>query len=219
MVGTLGDMSCFSFYATKTITTGEGGMLTTDDDAWAERVRLMSLHGISKDAWKRYSAEGSWYYEILRPGYKYNLTDLAASIGIEQLKKHRRFWEARQRIVERYDEAFAELPQIVLPARRPDVEHAWHLYVIRLDLDRLTITRNEFIEALRQRRIGTSVHFIPLHLHPFYRDAYGYQPAQLPTASAQYERIVSLPMFPDMTDDDIEDVIDAVVATIRKHAR
>jgi perosamine synthetase len=219
IVGTLGDMSCFSFYATKTITTGEGGMLTTEDDTWAERVRSMSLHGISRDAWKRYSAEGSWYYEILRPGYKYNLTDLAASIGIAQLKKHRRFWEARKRIVQRYDHAFAEIPQIIPPARRPDVEHAWHLYVVRLDLDQLTITRGEFIEALRQRRIGTSVHFIPLHLHPFYREAYGYQPADLPTASAAYERIVSLPMFPDMTDDDIEDVVEAVVATIRQHAR
>ena len=219
LVGTLGDMACFSFYATKTITTGEGGMLTTDDDRTAERVRMMSLHGISKDAWKRYSAEGSWYYEIIRPGFKYNLTDLAASIGIEQLKKHRRFWEARKRIAERYNRAFADMAEIVRPACRDDVEHAWHLYVIRLDLDRLTITRGEFIEALRQRRIGTSVHFIPLHLHPYYRETYGYGAADLPNATAAFERIVSLPIFPDMADDDIEDVIDAVRVTVRGHVR
>ena len=219
MVGRLGDMACFSFYATKTITTGEGGMLTTDDAATAERVRIMSLHGISKDAWKRYSAEGSWYYEIIRPGFKYNLTDLAASIGIEQLKKHRRFWQARKRIAERYNEAFADLPEVLRPACREDVDHAWHLYVIRLDIDRLTITRGEFIEALRQRRIGTSVHFIPLHLHPYYRETYGYGAADLPNASGAFERIVSLPIFPDMTDDDIEDVIDAVRSTVRGHVR
>ena len=169
MVGTIGDITCFSFYATKTITTGEGGMATTGSPEWAERMRIMSLHGISKDAWKRYSNEGSWYYEVHSPGYKYNLTDIAAAIGIEQLKKCERFWHARRRIAARYDEAFADLPELQRPTPASDVQHAWHLYVIQLKLERLRIDRNQFIEALKAKGIGTSVHFIPLHLHPLYR--------------------------------------------------
>src|SRR5215831_14561219 len=172
-IGTMGDITCFSFYATKTITTGEGGMATTENPEWGERMRIMSLHGISHDAWKRYTKEGSWCYEILYPGFKYNLTDIAAAIGIEQLKRCDGFWRARKRIAAIYDKAFADLEEIQTPVHRPDIEHAWHLYVIQLNLADLRLTRNQFIEALREEGIGTSVHFIPLHLHPYYRHKFG----------------------------------------------
>jgi dTDP-4-amino-4,6-dideoxygalactose transaminase len=218
-VGTIADMTCFSFYATKTVTTGEGGMVTTDSDAHADRIRMMSLHGISRDGWTRYTASGSWCYEILEAGYKCNLTDIAAAIGIEQLKKCDRFRDARAAIAARYDAALADLPEIRTPVRIPDVESAWHLYVIQLNLDRLTIGRAEFVEALKQRKIGTSVHFIPLHLHPYYRRAFGYQPADLPVAAATYERIVSLPIFPGMSAQDVDDVVDAVRSIAGEHRK
>jgi perosamine synthetase len=214
-VGAIGDMTCFSFYATKTITTGEGGMLTTEDAATADRVRTMSLHGIGRDAWKRYSAEGSWYYEISAPGYKYNLTDLAAALGRAQLRQCEEFLHARQRIARRYDAAFADLPEILRPACRPDVDHAWHLYVIRISPERLAISRSAFIEALRSERIGTSVHFIPLHMHPYYRSTYGYAPTDFPVAQQAFERAVSLPIYPRMSDADVDDVVDAVTRIVR----
>jgi perosamine synthetase len=219
MVGSIGDITCFSFYATKTITTGEGGMATTDNPQWAEKMRVLSLHGISHDAWKRYRAEGSWYYEVINAGYKYNLTDLAASLGVEQLKKCQSFYQARRRIRSMYDAAFAELPEIKIPVCRPDVQHAWHLYVIQLELERLKIDRREFIEELKGENIGTSVHFIPLHLHPYYRDTFGYRPEDFPTASAVYERIISLPIYPGMTDQDAGDVIQAVTRVVERNRR
>lgn len=219
MVGTIGDITCFSFYVTKTMTTGEGGMATTTNPEWADRMRVMSLHGISKDAWKRYSSEGSWYYEVHFPGYKYNLTDIAAAIGIEQLKKCQRFWVERQRIASFYDEAFAELTEVQVPSCRRDVQHAWHLYVIQLDLERLKINRAQFIEALKNEGIGTSVHFIPLHLHPFYRNQCGYRPEDFPNASAVFERIISLPIFPKMNRADCERVVGAVKKIVGQHRR
>ena len=219
LIGTIGDITCFSFYATKTITTGEGGMATTESPEWAERMRIMGLHGISKDAWKRYTAEGSWYYEILYPGYKYNMTDIAAAIGIEQLKKCDRFWESRQRCAMLYNEGFRDLPGIITPYVAPDVQHAWHLYAIQLDLEQLRIGRNAFIALLKQEGIGTSVHFIPLHLHPYYRDAFGYCPQDFPHASFVFERLVSLPIYPKMTEADVQRVLDTVRALIRQHRR
>ncbi|MGH7775232.1 MAG: DegT/DnrJ/EryC1/StrS family aminotransferase, partial [Candidatus Binatia bacterium] len=219
MVGAIGDITCFSFYATKTITTGEGGMATTENPEWADRMGIMRLHGISKDAWKRYTVEGSWYYEILHPGYKYNLTDIAAAIGIEQLKKCHRFCEARKEIAAMYDAGFADLPEIRTPKRQPHVDHAWHLYVIQLELEHLRINRNEFIEAMKTERIGTSVHFIPLHLHPYYRNTFGYKPQDFPNASAVFEGIVSLPIYPRMTKANIEAVIAAVRRIVREHRR
>ena len=219
MVGTIGDITCFSFYATKTITTGEGGMATTGSPEWAERMRMMSLHGISKDAWKRYSNEGSWYYEVHSPGYKYNLTDIAAAIGVEQLKKCERFWTVRARIAAAYNKAFATLPEIRTPACIPNSQHAWHLYVIQLELERLGIDRAAFVKALKDEGIGTSVHFIPLHLHPFYRDAGGYQPGDFPTASRVFDRIVSLPIYPSMSDENVDRVIAAVTRTVKSHRR
>ena len=218
-IGTIGDITCFSFYATKTITTGEGGMATTENSEWTERMRMMSLHGISHDAWKRYTKEGSWYYEILSPGFKYNLTDIAAAIGIEQLKKCNEFWEARQRIAMNYAKAFADLQEIQVPACRNNVQHAWHLFVIQLNMERLRINRNQFIEALREKEIGTSVHFIPLHLHPYYRDRFGYKPEDFPNASAAFERILSLPIYPKMTEGNVRDVIVAVRKIVQEYRR
>jgi perosamine synthetase len=218
-VGTIGDITCFSFYATKTITTGEGGMATTDNAKWAERMRIMSLHGISHDAWKRYTKEGSWYYEVVYPGFKYNLTDLAAAIGREQLKKCGEFWQARRGIAMLYAKAFADLDAVNTPVWRDDVQHAWHLFVLQLDAARLKIDRNQFIEALRDKGIGTSVHFIPLHLHPYYREKSGYMPADFPNASAVFQRIISLPIYPAMTESEVERVIDAVAEIARKFRR
>lgn len=219
MVGTIGDITCFSFYATKTITTGEGGMITTDNDEYAERMRIMSLHGISKDAWKRYTAEGSWRYDILFPGYKYNLTDIAAALGVEQLKKCTRFYEARKRMAAQFDRAFSAIPGLSTPFVDETVRHAWHLYVIQLELDRLTISRDRFIEELKHANIGTSVHFIPLHLHPFYREALHYDAREFPCATQVFERIISLPLYTKMTDLDQQDVIEAVHAVVDRHAR
>jgi perosamine synthetase len=182
-------------------------------------MRMMSLHGISKDAWNRYSSEGSWYYEVLSPGYKYNLTDIAAAIGIEQLKKCDRFHERRRAIAGAYDGGLAGLPEIDLPARAADLEHAWHLYVIQVNPERLTIDRNQFIELLKQERIGTSVHFIPLHLHPYYREAFGYTPPDFPNAVAAFERIISLPIFPGMRQQDVQRVITSVRGIVERYRR
>jgi perosamine synthetase len=209
-VGTIGDITCFSFYATKTITTGEGGMATTENPDWAARMRMMSLHGISHDAWKRYTQAGSWYYEVQCPGFKYNLTDIGAAIGIEQLKKCDAFGATRNYIANTYNKAFADLPEIQTPFCAPDLQHAWHLYVIQLNLERLKITRDQFIEALKAQGIGTSVHFIPLHLHPYYRNSFGYAPGDYPKATGVYQRIISLPIYPKMRDVDVGHVIDAV---------
>jgi dTDP-4-amino-4,6-dideoxygalactose transaminase len=210
MIGSLSQFTCFSFYATKTIATGEGGMICTDDDRWAERCRIMALHGISKDAWKRYTAEGSWYYEIIAPGYKYNLTDVAAGMGLAQLRKAERMWQRRREIARRYDEAFSILPELQVPYNRSDCQHAWHLYMLRLNREQLRLDRAEFVEELKRRNIGASVHFIPLHLHPYYRATYGYRPEDFPVAYREYQREVSLPIYSKMSDEDVQDVIDAV---------
>jgi perosamine synthetase len=182
-------------------------------------MRMMSLHGISHDAWKRYTKEGSWYYEILYPGFKYNLTDIAAAIGIQQLKKCNEFWEARQRIAMNYAKAFADLQEIELPACRNGIQHAWHLFVIQLNLKRLKINRNQFIEALREKEIGTSVHFIPLHFHPYYRETFGYTPEDFPNASAIFDRIISLPIYPKMTEANVRDVVVAVRQLVQEYRR
>lgn len=221
-IGTLGDVTCFSFYATKNITTGEGGMITTENEEYADRMRIMSLHGISKDAWKRYTAEGNWYYEIVAPGYKYNLTDIAAGLGVAQLRKADAFLKRRMQIADRYHQAFQELNELDLPLTvdgKEGTTHSWHLYVIRLRLERLQIDRNKFIDELRRKGIGTSVHFIPLHLHPYYRETYGYQPDDFPVAYETYQRIISLPIYARMTDDDVERVIESVVDVVTSHRK
>ena len=210
---------CFSFYAIKNLTTGEGGMIATADSKLAEFMRLLTLHGMSKDAWKRYSGSGAWYYEILAAGYKDNMTDIQAALGIHQLKKLDRFIETRARYAKRYDEAFADMPEIDTPLVRADRKHAWHLYVVKLGLERLTIDRAQFIEELRARNIGTSVHFIPLHLHPYYQEQFGYRRGDLKHAESLYDRIVSLPLYPGMTDGDVEDVIGTVRDVISAYRR
>ena len=219
LVGTISDITCFSFYATKTLTTGEGGMITTSDSDLAERMRIMSLHGISKDAWKRYTAEGSWYYEILSPGYKYNLTDPASALGLEQLKRCDEFLGKRSLYARLYTQAFMDMPELECPQDPADGQHAWHLYILKLNLDRLAIGRNAFIEELKLRGIGTSVHFIPLHMHPYYRDAYGYTPESFPVAAGVFQRIVTLPNYTKMSAEDVERVIVCVRDVVRKNRR
>lgn len=217
-VGTIGDLTAFSFYATKNITTAEGGMLTGRPEL-IEEARIWSLHGMSRDAWKRYSDQGSWYYEVIRPGFKYNMTDIAAAIGIQQLKKLPRFQARRREIVQKYNDAFSKFEELQGPVERSDVEHAWHLYVIRLNLDLLKISRDQFIEELKARNIGTSVHFIPIHLHPYYRDKYGFKPDDFPIAYREYQRIISLPLYPKMSEQDVEDVVEAVTDVLKKFRR
>jgi len=210
MVGTMGDITCFSFYATKTITTGEGGMATTENAEYADRMRIMGLHGISKDAWKRYSAEGSWRYEILAPGYKYNLTDVQAALGLVQLAKCDAMWRRRVALAERYTQALRLLDAFETPKVQPDVQHAWHLYVILMNPKALGIHRDQVIEELKQRGIGTSVHFIPLHTHPYYRKRWGYGPGDFPVADNYFDRCLSLPLYPAMSDEDADNVIEAL---------
>lgn len=208
-VGTLGDFASFSFYATKNLTTAEGGMLTGSQEMLA-KARVISLHGMNRDAWKRYSAEGSWYYEVVTPGFKYNMTDIAAAIGLVQLKRLGDMQQRRREIVQRYNAAFSTMPELQTPVEREHAESAWHLYVLRLNLDTLSIDRARFIEELKARNIGTSVHFIPIHLHPYYRDKYGFQPEDLPVAYGEYQRTISLPLHPRLTEEEIDDVINAV---------
>ncbi len=219
MIGSIGDLTCFSFYATKTITTGEGGMITTDNDGWAERCRIMSLHGISHDAWKRYTEAGSWYYEIIAPGFKYNLTDVAAAMGVAQLKKADAMWRRRVAIAEAYSRAFEELPELEVPRVAPGRQTAWQLYILRLHPERLRIDRARFVEELKAHKIGASVHFIPLHTHPYYRETYGYRPDDFPVAYREYQRAVSLPIYSRMTENDVEDVIDVVRDLVQEHRR
>src|SRR5437660_6960589 len=205
VIGSIGDLTAFSFYATKTLTTGEGGMLTTANPAYAERAAIMTLHGISRDAWKRYSAGGSWYYEIIQAGYKYNMTDLTSAIGLHQLARREWLLERRRAIAQRYNEAFSQLAGVAIPPNLDHVEHSWHLYLLRLHLEQLTIDRATFIQLLAQEQIGTSVHFIPLHLHPFYRETYRLAADDFPVAFHTYQRVISLPIYPGMTDEDVED--------------
>jgi dTDP-4-amino-4,6-dideoxygalactose transaminase len=219
-IGTIGDATCFSFYATKTLTTGEGGMICTDRDDVADRCRIMSLHGISRDAWKRYTAEGSWFYEVIAPGFKYNLTDVAAAMGLVQLAKVQRMNTRRAAIAARFTEAFASAPQLQPPpAGEPGNTHAWHLYMLRLHLGGLNIDRAQFVEELKERKIGVSVHFIPLHVHPYYRETFGYQPNDFPVAHREYLREISLPIYSKMSDADVQDVIDAVLDVAATHRR
>jgi dTDP-4-amino-4,6-dideoxygalactose transaminase len=219
MVGTLGDVTAFSFYAIKNMTTAEGGMITTEDANLAERMRLLSLHGISKDAWKRYTSQGSWYYEVMFAGFKYNMTDIQAALGIHQLARLGGFLQTRNEYASLYDEAFADMPEIQTPLVNAGLRHAWHLYVIQLNLERLTIDRAQFIDALRAENIGTSVHFIPVHLHPYYRETFGTGRGDYPVTEGIYDRIISLPLYPRMTEGDVCDVVAAIQRIVATHRR
>ena len=205
-VGTISDTTCFSFYATKNITTGEGGAITTSDGKLAEKLRVLRLHGISKDAWKRYLAEVSWYYEIQDCGWKYNMSDIQAALGIPQLKKLDGFIETRRKYAKIYNEEFGKIEGIITPYEKPGVKHVYHLYPILLE----AFDRDEFIERMAKKGIGCSVHFIPLHLHPFYRDRFGFEKGDFPNAKWVYEREASLPLYPRMSEEDVWLVIDAV---------
>jgi len=219
-VGTIGDLTCFSFYVTKTLCTGEGGMVTTENNEWAERIRTLRLHGISKDAWKRYSKDGAWFYEVVEAGYKYNMTDIQAALGVAQLKKIDGMWERRIEIVGRYTEAFSDIPDLLrTPLERDDRESAWHLYVIKLNTEALKIDRSAVMEALKGAGVSTSVHFIPLHRHPFYRDTFGLDARDFPVSENIFERIISLPIYPGMSDLEVGFVIDTLVSTLKKFKR
>jgi dTDP-4-amino-4,6-dideoxygalactose transaminase len=218
MIGSGDNPVSFSFYATKNLTTGEGGMLTGSPELLA-RARVISLHGMSRDAWQRYGLGGSWYYEINAPGFKYNMTDMQAALGLMQLRKLERFQRRRAEVVAAYGAAFGGHPALEPPVARPWVEHAWQLYVLRLRLEALSIDRAQFIEELTSRNIGTSVHFIPIHLHPYYRNTYGYRPEDFPVAYGTYQRTISLPLHPGLTDDDVGDVIEAVLDVARRFRR
>jgi len=218
-VGTIGDLTAFSFYATKNVTTGEGGMLTGRDDEVLDRARVLSLHGMSADAWRRYEPGNSWYYDVLAPGFKYNMTDIQASLGIHQLARLPQTDARRRQIAARYSAALGAGDHFQVPLEHPGFTSAWHLYVLRLNLDTLAIDRARFIAELEKRNIGTSVHFIPVHLHQYYRDRYAYTPESLPAASAMFERIVSLPLHPGLSDDDVDDVIEAVFDVAATHSR
>ena len=217
-IGSGANPVAFSFYATKNLTTAEGGMLT-GEHGFLERARLLSLHGLSRDAWKRYDKGGSWRYEVLAPGFKYNMTDIQAALGLWQLRKLPAFQERRRQVVRRYTEAFQGDEALELPVERPNVEHAWHLYVLRLRPGVLRIGRDRFIEELATCNIGTSVHFTPIHLHPYYRDKYGYQATAFPVAYDSFQRMLSLPLNPRLSDQDVADVIDAVRDVVRRHRR
>lgn len=220
-IGTVGDATVFSFYATKTLATGEGGMVTTEDDALAERVRVMRLHGISRDVWNRYTSDKpSWYYEIIAPGFKYNLTDIAASIGLEQLRKSHLFQKRREEIAAMYTSGLAGHAAFECPnAGGANDVHAWHLYVLRLNLDQFNVDRDRFIEEMASRGVSCSVHFIPLHMQPYWRDTYGLEMAQFPVASREFARVVSLPIYPGMTNGMVERVVATLVDVAAKHKR
>ncbi|MHB8626251.1 MAG: DegT/DnrJ/EryC1/StrS family aminotransferase [Aggregatilineales bacterium] len=213
-IGTIGDFTAFSFYATKNLTTAEGGMLISPAER-ANEARVLSLHGMNRDAWKRYSAEGSWFYEVVAPGFKYNMTDIQAAIGMVQLERLASMQARRQQIVAEYNTAFSAVAALEIPTSRDYVENAWHLYILRLNLEQLTIDRAGFIQELKARNIGTSVHFIPLHLHPYYKDKYHWQPEDFPVAYQQYKRMVSLPLHPNLSDQDVADVIEAVLDVVK----
>jgi len=203
-------VTCFSFYANKTITTGEGGMAVTGSPALEARMRQMSLHGLSHDAWERYSGNGSWDYRIVAPGYKYNLTDIAAALGIHQLRRAEQLRREREALARAYREALADLESVELPPAPADRVHAWHLFPIRLRLDRVPISRNALLDALRERGIGCSVHWRPLHLHPYYQETFGWRSADLPVATSVWETLVSLPLFPGMSGEEHQAVVGAV---------
>lgn len=206
LVGT--DIACFSFYATKTLSTGEGGMATTNNSDYAKIIRVNRLHGIDRDAWDRYSAKGSWYYEIVDNGNKYNSTDINAALGLVQLKKQEELREKRTKIAQKYIEAFSDNRNIELPVIKEDRETSWHLFVIKV------ANRDSVIEELKSRGISCSVHFIPIHKHPYYKEKYGYTNSNYPVANTVFEKSLSLPIYPDLSDEEVEYIIQNVIEVV-----
>lgn len=219
LIGKKGDCACFSFYATKNICTGEGGMLTTNREDIAEKAKILSTHGMSKAAWNRYGKGGSWRYDIEYPGYKYNMFDIQAALGLRQMDKLPAMQERRMEIKNQYNEAFNKLDGVLTPNVADYTEHSWHLYVLRLDLEKLTIDRDKFIELMAEENIGTSVHFIPVHLMGYYKNTYGYKEGDFPVTENYFDTIVSLPLYPKMSDQDVQDVVNAVEKIISSHKK
>lgn len=215
MIGSISDVTVFSFYATKNLVTGEGGMITTNNEELADRLRIMSLHGMSKNAWNRYSDKGSWYYEVEVPGYKYNMTDIQAAFGLVQLEKLESLQKVRTEYAEMYNKAFQKIEGFTLPYDDALHRHAWHLYVLRISEEQFTIDRAQFIQELSIRGVGTSVHFIPIPIHPYYKNI-GYQISDYPEAEKAYKGAISLPLYPRMTKEDIQYVIEAVIQIAKK---
>ena len=219
IIGTLGDVTCFSFYATKTLATGEGGMICTDNEEVAKRCSIMRLHGINSDAWKRYSKEGSWYYEVVAPGYKYNFTDIQAGLGLAQLKKVNEMQTKRKQIFNLYNEGFRDNELIRLYKIKGDRISSHHLYPVELNLNRLKINRSRFIDELKERGIGVSVHFIPLYRHPYYQETFNLKPEDYPISENIYPGIITLPIWPGMKISQIEQVIDNVNSLMKKFTK
>ena len=209
-IGSIGDLSVFSFYANKNLTTAEGGMITTNSDAYAERIKPMRLHGLNKDAWARQSNRSVWYYQVDAQGYKYNMTDVQAAMGLCQLMKLNKQIEVRRKYIQIYQERLGKIPEIVTPPGETHHRHSWHLYIIQLKTDQLKISRDDFVEAMRDANIECSVHYIPLHLFPYYQKRYGYREGDFPCAEAAFERVVSLPLHLDLTVQDIHTVVDTI---------
>ena len=212
-IGTFGDVTCFSFYATKNMTTGEGGAVTTNNRALAEKIRILRLHGISKDAWKRYAQKGSWYYEIEECGWKYNITDIQAALGIHQIKKLDKFNEIRRKYAQIYNKELSGIKGLITPYEKPTVKHVYYLYPILLE----NYNRDKFIEKMAREGIGCSVHFIPLHLHPFYKRKFGHKKGNFPNAEWVYEREVSLPLYPKMSEKEVYRVINIIKEIIKEN--
>lgn len=215
-IGTIGDITAFSFYATKTLATGEGGMATTENNEWADRMRVLRLHGISKDAWKRYSKEGSWEYDVIENGYKYNTTDINSALGLAQLKKLEWMWQERVKIADKYNEAFKDYEELILYRVKDDRISSWHLYPLKLNLETLKIDRNQFIEELKKRGIGTSVHFIPLYKFSYYKKHFNYRLKDFLNSEWVFERVFSLPIFPGIGEEKLDYIIDNVINLIKK---
>jgi len=212
--GTFGELGCFSFYVTKNIVTGEGGMVITDNEDYANQIKILALHGMSKDAWRRFSDEGYKHYQVFYSGFKYNMMDIQAAIGIHQLPRIEKYWKRRQEIWNRYNEAFKDLPVFTPAPVEPNTRHAYHLYTLLLDIDNLKITRDKFLDEMTKQNIGVGVHYIALHLHPYYQKIFGYKKGDFPNAEWISDRTVSLPISAKLTDEDVEDVIEAVNETL-----
>ena len=213
-IGAIGNFTAFSFYATKNITTGEGGMLTTNDDHYADKLRILSLHGISKNAWKRYGKEGFQHWELLMPGYKYNMFDVQASLGIHQIKKVESFLNRRVQIVKKYNDAFEKTEEIQLLKPESNIKHAHHLYVIVIKTENLKVSRDEVLNEIQKRGIGVAVHFRSLHLQPFFKQHFNYKKGMFPQAEYLSDRVISLPLYPKMTDEDVSRVIETVLGVL-----
>ncbi|MCX7920349.1 MAG: DegT/DnrJ/EryC1/StrS family aminotransferase [bacterium] len=218
-IGSFETIAVFSFHSTKPISTGEGGVLTTTLQSLAEHIRRLSLHGLSNGAWNRYRKEGSWFYQVLEAGYKYNLPDIPAALGIAQLQQATRWHKIRTKYAQLYTAGFAENEAVETPTVAPDIISSWHLYIIKLNLEQLRISRNQLIELLRKKGIGTSVHYIPLHHHPYYQRVWGYKPSEFPNANWAYERVISLPLYPNLKQNQVEYIINSINKLSKKYKR